>query len=65
VLFSNVLVHGENAVALLSSGVSLGKRHKKVEICQKFSTKCGWSFFIIWSFLFPDASCDFLQWVAG
>jgi hypothetical protein len=34
--------------------MSSGKGHKIVEICKKFSTKCG-VFLIIWRFPFPDA----------
>jgi hypothetical protein len=33
-------------------GRELGKKTKKVEICKKFSKKCG--VFIIWRFAFPD-----------
>jgi hypothetical protein len=38
----------------------LGKICKKVEICKKFSTKCGVSF-IIWRFPFPDGYVTLLQ----
>jgi hypothetical protein len=56
VLFCTVVVHGEMLWFCRVLAWAREKDAKIVEICKKFSRKCG-VFFIIWRFPFPDEPC--------